>query len=145
MREQYIARRIAGLRPSGIRKFFDIAATMKEVISLGIGEPDFNTPEPVLQAGIRSLQRNETHYTSNFGTLPLRQALAAHLERLYGVSYDPADRDRHHRGRIGGAEPLGHRPAGPGRRDDHPHPLLRLLPGRRHHGRRGGGGGALPF
>ena len=90
MREQYIARRIAGLRPSGIRKFFDIAATMKEVISLGIGEPDFNTPEPVLQAGIRSLQRNETHYTSNFGTFPLRQALAAHLERLYGVTYDPA-------------------------------------------------------
>ncbi len=89
MREQYIARHIAGLRPSGIRKFFDIAATMKEVISLGIGEPDFNTPEPVLQAGIRSLQRNETHYTSNFGTLPLRKALAAHLERLYGVSYDP--------------------------------------------------------
>ena len=89
MREQYISRRIAGMRPSGIRKFFDIAATMKEVISLGIGEPDFNTPEPVLQAGIRSLQRNETHYTSNFGTLPLRQALAAHLKRLYGVSYDP--------------------------------------------------------
>jgi aminotransferase len=90
MREQYIARRIAGLRPSGIRKFFDIAATMKEVISLGIGEPDFNTPEPVLQAGIRSLQRNETHYTSNFGTLPLRQALSAHLKKLYGVTYDPA-------------------------------------------------------
>ncbi len=89
MREQYISRRIAGMRPSGIRKFFDIAATMKEVISLGIGEPDFNTPEPVLQAGIRSLQRNETHYTSNFGTLPLRKALAAHLKRLYGVSYDP--------------------------------------------------------
>jgi aminotransferase len=89
MREQYISRRIAGLRPSGIRKFFDIAATMKEVISLGIGEPDFNTPEPVLQAGIRSLQRNETHYTSNFGTIALRKALAAHLEKLYGVSYDP--------------------------------------------------------
>jgi aminotransferase len=89
MREQYISRRIAGLRPSGIRKFFDIAATMKEVISLGIGEPDFNTPEPVLQAGIRSLQRNETHYTSNFGTLGLRQALSKHLEKLYGVSYDP--------------------------------------------------------
>jgi aminotransferase len=89
MREQYISRRIAGLRPSGIRKFFDIAATMKEVISLGIGEPDFNTPQPVLQAGIRSLQRNETHYTSNFGTIALRKALAAHLEKLYGVSYDP--------------------------------------------------------
>jgi aminotransferase len=89
MREQYMSRRIAGLRPSGIRKFFDIAATMKEVISLGIGEPDFNTPEPVLQAGIRSLQRNETHYTSNFGTLGLRQALSKHLEKLYGVSYDP--------------------------------------------------------
>jgi aminotransferase len=90
MREQYISRRIAGLKPSGIRKFFDIAATMKDVISLGIGEPDFTTPEPILEAGIRSLQRGETHYTSNFGILPLREALSAHIEKLYGVHYDPA-------------------------------------------------------
>lgn len=90
MREQYISRCIAGLKPSGIRKFFDIAATMKDVISLGIGEPDFTTPEPILEAGIRSLQRGETHYTSNHGILPLREALSTHIERLYGVHYDPA-------------------------------------------------------
>lgn len=90
MRDQVLSRRVAGLKPSGIRKFFDIAATMQNVISLGIGEPDFTTPEPILQAGIRSLQNGETHYTSNYGRIELRQALAAHLNKLYGVSYDPA-------------------------------------------------------
>jgi aminotransferase len=84
-----IARRVANLKPSGIRKFFDIAATMDDVISLGIGEPDFTTPEPILRAGLRSLDKGETHYTSNHGKLELRQALAAHLEHLYGVRYDP--------------------------------------------------------
>jgi aminotransferase len=86
-----IARRVASLKPSGIRKFFDIAATMHDVISLGIGEPDFTTPAPILQAGLRSLERGETHYTSNHGKLELREALAAHLERLYGVRYDPTN------------------------------------------------------
>jgi aminotransferase len=89
MREQYISRRVAGLKPSGIRKFFDIAATMKDVISLGIGEPDFTTPKTILDAGVRSLQRGDTHYTSNHGIIELRQALARHLELLYGVKYDP--------------------------------------------------------
>jgi aminotransferase len=91
MRQQYISNRIATLKPSGIRKFFDIAATMKEVISLGIGEPDFTTPDPILQAGIRSLQRGETHYTSNPGITEVRQALSKHLEELYGVHYDPSE------------------------------------------------------
>lgn len=86
-----IARRVASLKPSGIRKFFDIAATMQDVISLGIGEPDFTTPEPILRAGLDSLQRGETHYTSNHGKFQLRQALSAHLERLYGVHYDARD------------------------------------------------------
>jgi len=89
LNSQYLARHVAGLKPSGIRKFFDIVATMKDVISLGIGEPDFTTPEPILQAGIGSLQTGETHYTSNSGILELRQALAAQLERMYGVQYDP--------------------------------------------------------
>jgi aminotransferase len=89
MRDSYISKRVAGLKPSGIRKFFDIAATMKDVISLGIGEPDFTTPAPILEAGIKSLQRGETHYTSNPGILELRKALSAHLELHYGVSYDP--------------------------------------------------------
>ncbi|MCA9971416.1 MAG: aminotransferase class I/II-fold pyridoxal phosphate-dependent enzyme [Anaerolineales bacterium] len=85
----FISDRVASTPPSGIRKFFDIAATMKDVISLGIGEPDFVTPAPILQAGIASLQRGETAYTSNSGTLELRRALSAHLQRLYGVTYDP--------------------------------------------------------
>src|SRR5574339_673602 len=84
-----LSKRVAGLKPSGIRKFFDIAATMKDVISLGIGEPDFTTPKPILDAGIRSLQNGETHYTSNAGKLELRQAIAANLENRYGVKYDP--------------------------------------------------------
>jgi len=88
---RYLSRNVAGLKPSGIRKFFDIAATMKDVISLGIGEPDFTTPVPILDAGIRSLQAGETHYTSNSGKLELRQAVADNLKRLYGVSYDPVD------------------------------------------------------
>lgn len=90
MRADYLSRRVATLKPSGIRKFFDIAATMKDVISLGIGEPDFTTPAPILEAGIRSLQSGETHYTSNHGRLDLRQALSEQIERLYGVHYDPA-------------------------------------------------------
>jgi aminotransferase len=85
-----LARRVAGLKPSGIRKFFDIAATMKDVISLGIGEPDFTTPKPILDAGIRSLQNGETHYTSNHGKIELRQSIADNIKRLYGVGYDPA-------------------------------------------------------
>jgi aminotransferase len=89
MRETYLSERVAVLKPSGIRKFFDIAATMKEIISLGIGEPDFTTPQPILEAGIRSLQNGQTHYTSNAGLIELRQALSLQLEKLYNVSYDP--------------------------------------------------------
>ncbi|MGD2158529.1 MAG: aminotransferase class I/II-fold pyridoxal phosphate-dependent enzyme [Anaerolineales bacterium] len=89
MSSRYLAKHVASLKPSGIRKFFDIVATMDDVISLGIGEPDFVTPEPILQAGIHSLEAGETHYTSNAGILELRLALSEHLEDLYGVSYDP--------------------------------------------------------
>lgn len=86
-----LSKRVAGLKPSGIRKFFDIAATMEDVISLGIGEPDFTTPKPILDAGIRSLQNGETHYTSNWGKLELRQAVSDHLQSLYNVKYDPTN------------------------------------------------------
>ena len=89
MRETYLSERVATLKPSGIRKFFDIAATMKDVISLGIGEPDFTTPKPILEAGIRSLHNGRTHYTSNAGIMELRQALSLHIDKLYHVSYDP--------------------------------------------------------
>ena len=89
MTRPYLAQRVASLKPSGIRKFFDIVATMKDVISLGIGEPDFDTPAPILQAGLESLRRGETHYTSNSGLIELRNELSGHFEKMYGISYDP--------------------------------------------------------
>lgn len=85
----YASQTARQIQPSGIRKFFDIAATMKDVISLGIGEPDFDTPEPIVQAGIEALQRGETHYTSNSGLYALREAISHQLDQLYGISYDP--------------------------------------------------------
>jgi len=87
--ERALAERVRNVPPSGIRRFFDILATMDDVISLGVGEPDFDTPAQVVEAGVSSLRAGRTHYTSNYGTLDLRRALAAHLERRYGVSYDP--------------------------------------------------------
>jgi aminotransferase len=88
---QRLSERVRAVPPSGIRKFFDIIATMPDVISLGVGEPDFTTPPQIVEEGVRSLRAGRTHYTSNFGTIELRRALAAHLERLYGVSYDPTN------------------------------------------------------
>lgn len=88
--ERALAERVNAVPPSGIRRFFDILATMDDVISLGVGEPDFDTPATVVDAGVRSLRAGRTHYTSNYGTIELRRALAVHLERRYGVSYDPA-------------------------------------------------------
>ena len=86
---QRLSKRVAELKPSGIRKFFDIVATMKDVISLGIGEPDFTTPKPILNAGVNSLYNGETHYTSNHGKLELRQGIADNLQKLYNVKYEP--------------------------------------------------------
>ncbi len=86
----FVSERIATVPPSGIRRFFDIAATMEGVVSLGIGEPDFVTPEPIVQAGIEALKRGETHYSSNSGLMELRRAIAEHLDRLYGQTYNPA-------------------------------------------------------
>ncbi|MFL5775474.1 MAG: pyridoxal phosphate-dependent aminotransferase [Chloroflexota bacterium] len=88
--DRALAERVRAVPPSGIRRFFDILATMDDVISLGIGEPDFDTPERIVAAGVRSLHNGRTHYTSNYGTIELRRALAGHLERRYGVAYDPA-------------------------------------------------------
>ena len=84
-----LAERVRAVPPSGIRRFFDILATMDDVISLGVGEPDFDTPPAIVEAGIGSLRRGRTHYTSNYGTIELRRVLADHLERRYGVRYDP--------------------------------------------------------
>ena len=79
---------IQNIKPSGIRKFFDIAATMDDVISLGVGEPDFQTPWSVRKAGITSLERGKTKYTSNSGLLELRQEISDYLNRKCGVKYD---------------------------------------------------------
>ncbi len=85
-----LSNRVRAVPPSGIRRYFDIAATMEDVISLGIGEPDFVTPLPVLNAGVASLQSGHTSYTSNAGMIELRRAIAEKLSRQYGaVSYDP--------------------------------------------------------
>jgi aminotransferase len=84
-----LSRRVRQVPPSGIRKFFDVIATMPDVISLGVGEPDFTTPPQIVEEGVRSLRSGRTHYTSNYGTLELRRALSKHLERMYQVRYDP--------------------------------------------------------
>ncbi len=89
LKRQVLAERVRKVKPSGIRKFFDIINTMPDVISLGVGEPDFVTPEHIRQAGIRSIEQGHTQYTSNFGLLELRQEIAAMLQRRYGLSYDP--------------------------------------------------------
>ncbi len=88
--DRVLSERVRAVPPSGIRRFFDIAATMQDVISLGVGEPDFPTPASVIEAGVTSLRAERTHYTSNYGTLELRRAISEHLERRYGVRYDPA-------------------------------------------------------
>jgi aminotransferase len=88
---RYLSQRVVDLKPSGIRKFFDIVATMDDVISLGIGEPDFATPTPIIQAGVRALEEGQTHYTSNAGRIDLRQGLAEYLQTKYGVTYDPVN------------------------------------------------------
>lgn len=85
----HLSQRVEKVPASGIRRFFDIAATMPDVISLGIGEPDFVTPAAFRAASQRSLDAGHTGYTSNSGLLELRVALSDHLERLYGVRYDP--------------------------------------------------------
>ena len=84
-----LSQRVQDVPPSGIRKFFDVLNSMPDVISLGVGEPDFDTPTQVVEAGVAALRAGRTHYSSNYGTTELRLALAAHLERLYGVDYDP--------------------------------------------------------
>ena len=77
------------VKPSGIRKFFDIAASMDDVISLGVGEPDFPTPWHVRRSGIKSLENGKTRYTSNSGLLELRQEITAYYSRRFGLDYSP--------------------------------------------------------
>lgn len=87
--EKLMNQTVTGLQPSGIRRFFDIANEMEDVISLSIGEPDFSTPFHIRDKGIESLEKGKTWYTSNSGMLKLRQAIGGYIDRHVGVAYDP--------------------------------------------------------
>lgn len=89
LKREMLSQRVHQVKASGIRKFFDIINTMPDVISLGVGEPDYVTPEHIRQAGVRSIQQGHTRYTSNYGLLELREEIAAMLQRRYGLTYDP--------------------------------------------------------
>lgn len=87
----YLAPRVREIQPSGIRRFFDLASGSKDIITLGVGEPDFITPWHVREACVYSLERGYTSYTSNAGTPELREAIAEYLYKSYQVKYDPKD------------------------------------------------------
>lgn len=87
--DNILNKKVREVKPSGIRKFFDIAEQMEDVISLGVGEPDFQTPWQIRQAGIRSLENGRTKYTSNWGLIQLRNEIARYVKRKYNLSYDP--------------------------------------------------------
>lgn len=89
--EEETANNVKEMKPSGIRKFFDIAAQVKGVLSLSIGEPDFAAPDKILQAMTQSLQRKETSYTANAGILELRQEVSRYVAKHYGLTYAPED------------------------------------------------------
>ena len=84
-----LADKVVEIKPSGIRKFFDIVSEMKDAISLGVGEPDFDTPWHIRDEGIYSLEKGRTFYTSNAGLMNLRQEICNYLKRKQGISYDP--------------------------------------------------------
>lgn len=84
-----VADKAAGLKPSGIRKFFDLVSEMDDVISLGVGEPDFDTPWHIREEGIYSLEKGRTYYTSNAGLMELREEISSYTKRKYKAEYDP--------------------------------------------------------
>ena len=84
-----ISQHVQALPASGIRRFFDLIANTKDIISLGVGEPDFVTPPNISSAAVKSIEEGFTHYTSNYGLPELRQLIATHIHKLYGVEYDP--------------------------------------------------------
>ncbi|MBR1439772.1 MAG: aminotransferase class I/II-fold pyridoxal phosphate-dependent enzyme [Lachnospiraceae bacterium] len=85
----FISKTVAPIKPSGIRKFFDIVTEMKDAISLGVGEPDFDTPWHIRDEGIYSLEKGRTFYTSNAGLMPLREEICNYMKRKLGLTYDP--------------------------------------------------------
>jgi len=88
--EHILTKTIQSMPASGIRRFFDIVSEMKDAISLGVGEPDFVTPWNICEAAVYSLEKGQTHYSSNWGTMELRRAIAEYLSLRFGLSYDPA-------------------------------------------------------
>ena len=84
-----LADKVTGIKPSGIRKFFDIVSERKDAISLGVGEPDFDTPWHIRDEGIYSLEKGKTFYTSNAGLKELREEICRYLQRKQGLVYDP--------------------------------------------------------
>lgn len=87
--DKLIAKKCKEMKPSGIRKFFDLAAQMEDVISLGVGEPDFQTPWNVRQAAVTALEKGKTKYTANAGIVELREAVSRNIHKNTGVDYDP--------------------------------------------------------
>ncbi len=81
--------KVTAIEPSGIRKFFDIVSEMKDAVSLGVGEPDFDTPWHIREEGIYSLEKGRTFYTSNAGLKELREEICRYLSRRMNLSYDP--------------------------------------------------------
>ena len=89
--DKFISPAVKGLKPSGIRRFFDLVASTEGVISLGVGEPDFVTPDNIRKAAIDSINAGMTTYTSNYGTMELREAVARYLDEQYSIRYNPAN------------------------------------------------------
>ncbi len=85
-----LSKKVVNIEPSGIRKFFDIVSEMKDAISLGVGEPDFDTPWHIREEGIYSLERGRTFYTSNAGLKELKDEIVKYLDRRFGLNYNPA-------------------------------------------------------
>ena len=102
---RFIAKHVVNLPKSGIRDFFEIVSKMKDVISLGIGEPDFDTPWHIREAGIYALEKGKTHYTSNLGLIELRRAISKYVEKNYCRQLSARRRNHHHRRRERGAGP----------------------------------------
>lgn len=87
----FLSDKVTQIQPSGIRKFFDIVSEMKDAISLGVGEPDFETPWHIRDEGIYAFEKGRTFYTSNSGLLPLREEISNYIQRTQGVKYNPAN------------------------------------------------------
>ncbi|MEG0520309.1 MAG: aminotransferase class I/II-fold pyridoxal phosphate-dependent enzyme, partial [Erysipelotrichaceae bacterium] len=91
MNEEILSKHVKEIKPSGIRRFFDLANEMEGVVSLGVGEPDFATPWHIREAAIYSIESGKTYYTANQGLLELRQEICAYQKHRFNLTYDPKD------------------------------------------------------